>query len=1082
MKKLVLSLFLSLCVVISAIAQERTVTGTVTSKGDGLPIPGVSVKVKGNQSGSITDGNGKFTIKVQSATTVLEFTSIGFTTQSRPVGTANVVNVTLVEDETTLGEVVITGAYGTKQTPRAATNNLQTISGDKLNTVRSTNVNNALAGKVAGVQVRSQSAAALGRNTEVRLRGGNGFGTGNGALYVIDGTILPNADDLNLDDIEDISVLQGPAAAALLGSQGANGAIIITTKRGRASSGAGVTVNAGVTFENPYVLPNYQNSYAGGSVGSLTKYTWKSNDPVEWKALDGKYYHDYSDDSSWGPRMVGQEYIPWYAWYAGTPYSYKTTALVPQPDNARDYYNTGTAFNNSISYGTSNDRSNFKMTYNNQYTNGLIPESNLLKNTLQLVGSYDISKHFTVGANFNYVKQVLNGNIADGYSNLGSGAFNQWFHRNVDMNIMKELKDVTTPGVGGPLLNSWNHNNPTSYDPADPHGMFQSHYWYNMFSYADAETSLNQRDRLYGNISLTYKVNNDLKFTGTYRKQQNNFFTENKTYSILERSGGSTGVRNAYSTISSYSNRENYEFVGSYVKQIKDISISANVGSDIFVAKIKSLNANTNNGLSIPDLFVINNSVDAPTINNPDVSTILEREGYRAIFGTATLGYKNLIFLNGTLRNDWFSTLPTQNNDVLSKSIGASFVFSDLLPASVKGSWLSEAKLRASWGEVPQSLRPYNYPGAAYGVQPFKWNGNLLMSTPDQLVDETISGAVQASKEIGLDLKFFNRRLTTSVTLWDKSEVGVPRSVGINAASGLSSILTNIGRINAKGLEVQIGADPFRSPNFTWNISATYANLLNNKVVEISEKYGINSITAATITFGLPAMVHRTGEQWGTLYGTGMLRNADGVPILSATGYPQVDPAGPITYGTVTPKHTGGLQNSFTLFNMIDINANIDYSIGGKFSSLSNMWGSYSGLTARTATLNDKGMSIRDAVADGGGIRVDGVNATGEPVTYYLPAQTYFANFYNNKIWDPYVYDLTFVKLREVAIGYRIPVKKIGLQKFIQNASFSIIARNPLIIYAKTKDFDPSEVSGSAGENSQLPATRGVGFNLRIGF
>jgi hypothetical protein len=167
---------------------------------------------------------------------------------------------------------------------------------------------------------------------------------------------------------------------------------------------------------------------------------------------------------------------------------------------------------------------------------------------------------------------------------------------------------------------------------------------------------------------------------------------------------------------------------------------------------------------------------------------------------------------------------------------------------------------------------------------------------------------------------------------------------------------------------------------------------------------------------------------------------------------------------------------------MFDINANIDYSIGGKFSSLSNMWGSYSGLTARTATVNDKGMSIRDEIADGGGVRVDGVNAAGEAVTHYVSAQTYFANFYNRKIWDPYVYDLTFVKLREVAIGYRIPVKKLGLQNVVQNATFSLVARNPLIIFAKTKDFDPSEVSGSAGENSQLPGTRGLGFNLRVGF
>jgi len=1077
MKKLVLSLFILLAVSVVSFAQERTITGTVTSSEDGLPIPGVSVKVKEIAGSGVTTGSdGKFSIKVTAAGKTLVVSSIAFSTKEVAI-TGTSVSITLDPDTKGLNEVVVQGVYGTKSTQRTSTSNLQTISGDKLNTVRSTNINNALAGKVAGVQVRSQSAAALGRNTEVRLRGGNGFGTGNGVLYVVDGTVLPNADDINLDDIEDISVMQGPAASALLGAQGSNGAIIITTKKGRSGPGKGITVNLGATFEDAYVLPNYQNSYAGGNSANLMKYTWKATDPLEWKALDGKYYHDYSDDTSWGPRMVGQEYIPWYAWYGGTKYSYKTTTLDPQPNNARDYYNTGVNLNNTISYGTSNEKSNFKMTYGNQYVSGLIPESDLLKNTFQLVGNYDISKHFSVGANINYVKQVLNGNIEDGYSNLGTGAFNQWFHRNLDMGIMKELKDLTVPGAapGRDILASWNHFNPTAYDPANTFGFYGNHYWFNPYSYQDYNTNENQRDRLYGNVSLTYKVNNDLKFTATYRKQQNTTFSEGKTYDILQRSGQSIGAFNGYSTANTYSNIENYEGVGNYVKKIKDFSLALTAGVDIRRQRSNSNSANTNNGLSIPDLFTVNNSVNPPSIGNGR-----SKEGWNALFSHATVGYKNYIFLDATVRNDWFSTLPEDNNSVLSKSFGASFVFSDLLPANIKGSWLSEGKLRASWGEVPEQLAAYQYPGLAYGVNAQKLFGNLLMQYPDGIVDPTISGAVKIQKEIGVDFKFLNRRLTVSGTLWDKTESGLPRNVAINAYSGLSSVLTNVGKIKMKGLEVQVGGDPIRSTNFSWNISATYANLLDNEIVEISDKYGINTITAASITFGLPGMVHHKGQQWGQLYGSGMKVNADGVPILDASGLYQTQ-AG-VYYGSVNPKHTGGIQNNFTIFNMFDVSANIDWQIGGKFSSLSNMWGSYSGLTARTATVNDKGMSIRDAVADGGGVRVDGVSEAGQPVTFYVPAQTYFSNFYSRSIWTPYVYDLTFVKLREVSIGYRIPVKKLGLDKFVQSASFSLIARNPVLIYAKTKDFDPSEVSGSAGETAQLPGTRGLGFNLRIGF
>jgi len=239
-----------------------------------------------------------------------------------------------------LQEVVVTGGYGIKRAPKSSSALNQVVSGDKLNDIRQPNVNNALAGKVSGIQFQGQSAAALGRTGNIRLRGDGGFSTGNGILYVVDGTILPNSADLNMDDIEDISVLSGPAAAAILGSQGANGAIIITTKKAKLSGTKtmGIEVNAGFMASSVYILPNYQNDYGGGDLSNFVKYTWKPTDPAYWKPLDGKFYPNYSDDSSWGPRMAGQEYIPWYSWYPGTQYTGTTAKWVPQPDNARDFF------------------------------------------------------------------------------------------------------------------------------------------------------------------------------------------------------------------------------------------------------------------------------------------------------------------------------------------------------------------------------------------------------------------------------------------------------------------------------------------------------------------------------------------------------------------------------------------------------------------------------------------------------------------------------------------------------------------------------------------------------------------------
>jgi len=1076
-----------LCVT-QVFAQNRTVTGTVTAKEDGLPIPGATVKIKGSTAGTQTNAAGKFTLSVPSgASLVVSF--VGTVSQTIVVGNKTTIDVALAQSQAQLNEVVVS-AYGIKQSARSNSSAAQIVTSNELNTVREPDLNNALAGKVAGMQVRSQSAAALGRNTEVRLRGASGLGTGNGAIYVVNGTILPNASDINLDDIESITVLKGAAAAALFGSQGAYGAIVITTKKAKKNAGLGIEMNLGATFDQVYILPRYQNTYGGGNDPNLEQYVWKAGDPDAWKALSGKYYPDYSDDSSWGPKMVGQEYIPWYAWYPGSKYSYKTASFTPQPNNARDYFNTGVTLNNTIAFNKAGDDYNFRLGYGNQYVKGLIPDQDLRKNTLNLNYSYDLNKHFSISADLNYVNQKQHGAVQDAYANQTTGSFNSWFHRDLDMNIMKELKNVTSPDG---TLATWNHLDPGVYDPANPQHFYGANYWYNFFSYQDNIIDYNNRDRLYGNIALTYKLNNDFNIKATYRKQQFTGFSENIVAYPLEQSAVQTGVKSSYYTQNTYSNREDVEFLAAYNKKIKDFTIDANVGTDVFSWTWKDNSVQTNNGLTIPNLYTVNNSVDPPTLVNNRI-----HEESNTVYGTASFGWKDVLFLNGTIRNDWYSTLPPSQNSVTSKSIGGSFIFSEFLKS--QSSWLSYGKLRASWGQVPKALGfsnagygdpfgndpygAYRYPGSAYTVNANKFKGNLLMTSPDQYVDPTISGSTVTSKELGIDLRFLNDRLGISATYFDDSEKGFPATLSVNGASGFSSILTNFGLIKKNGLEFNLMVQPFRSTNFTWTLNATYSNLLEDKIVEISNKYGVTRVTSATNTqfSGVitPILVQQTGMEWGQLYGNGILKNSAGVPVLDANGFYQNNPN--VYYGSVLPKHTGGIQNTFTVFKDFSINVNIDYQFGGKTFSLSDMWGSYSGLTARTAVLNDKGNPIRDAVADGGGVHMTGVDATGKPVSTYVSAYDYFHNLVNNQTFDPYIEDLTFIKLREVGLAYRIPVKKLGISNYIKSASFQLQARDLWLIYAKTKDFDPSQISGVQGEQGQLPGTRGIGFNLKIGF
>jgi hypothetical protein len=305
--------------------------------------------------------------------------------------------------------------------------------------------------------------------------------------------------------------------------------------------------------------------------------------------------------------------------------------------------------------------------------------------------------------------------------------------------------------------------------------------------------------------------------------------------------------------------------------------------------------------------------------------------------------------------------------------------------------------------------------------------------------------------------------------------------VQINGASGFTSKLVNAGKITRNGLELQLNAKPLMMKDFSWDINAAFSKILRNRVDELAEGVDQINVSGGVNFSGIttPFVVHQVGQQWGMLIGGGKTYTEDGQVVLDEQGH--YVKSENVRFGSVLPEFTGGVQNSFSYKGFV-LNVNIDYQKGGKFFSLSDMWGSFSGLTARTAVLNDRGIPIRDEPSAGGGIHVVGVDANKNKVDMYVDAQDYFHSMVNNNVYDEFIYDLTFVKMREVSIGYRLPVEKWNLTKTIQNATFSLIARNPWLIYSKTRDFDPSEISSTYGENGQFPGTRSLGFNLKVGF
>lgn len=1072
-----LSLFtmLMLCGVL-AFAQTRVVSGKVTDS-DGNPVSFATIKIKGSSIGLSADANGAYSIKVKTGD-VLEISGASFKTTEVPVGTQTVVNVVLEKGTTAeLKEVVVTSAFGIKRAARSTASNVQNLSGDQVNTIRQTNVNNALAGKVAGAQVRSQSVAKLGAETTVRLRGENGLTSGSGALYVVDGTIMPSGADINPDDVEDYSILQGPAAAALFGPDGANGAIVITLKKAKkGAKGLGVEINTGVQFDRVYITPEYQNSYAGGASGDFIKYNYKTGDPAGWKALDGKYYHDYTDDASWGPRIAGQEYIPWYAWYAGSERSFKTAKLTPQPNSIRDFWETGVTKTNNVNFSKASDNINFRVSYTNLDIKGITPTEFLKRHTLNANTTVDLNSHLSLGANINYIAENRNTESDDGYSNQTTGSFGSWYHRNLDMGILKELKGLRSPEG---YLATWNHGNPTSYDPSAPGKFYKAVYWYNFYTYFDNVKNDNRRDRLFGDVSLTYKFNNDLKAKFTYRKQQLTSANEVFYSSDLEFSGDQVSFnpyqgnnKSAYGSLNSFSDRQNYEGLISYSKKIKDFAVNANAGFDILKTKFKRINANTMGGLNAPGLYALANSKDPISYGNT-------RQEFkrRGLFVRADIGFRNFLFAEGTYRRDYTSTEPA-GNYIDSKSGGMSFVFSDLTKTAIP--FISYGKIRGSIGQSLNTLDIFQL-NSTYTINVLQWSGNFLTTVPNNLVDPNLRGATNVEKEIGLEMRFLKNRFGFNVTYWDRTNKDFPYDVSVPPQTGSTVISRNAGEIAKKGWDVTAFVKPVQSKNLDWEITAAWGYITKNEVVSIFPgitRFNVNR-DGAFATSSSAYTVNEVGQPWGQMFGGGIKR-VNGQPQLTSGGLFIREPD--TKFGSVLPQYTGGVQNTFNLFKNFTVNVNIDYSYGGKFFSLSDFWGTFSGLTARTAGLNDKGNPLRDPIADGGGVHVFGVDATGKAVDYYVDAQTYYHQFRNNNISENSVYDLTFVKMRELSVGYKLPVDKLGIGKYVKNAVFSVVSRNPWLIYTKAKGFDPSEISNIYGEDGQLPGTRSIGVNLKLGF
>ena len=1050
-------------------AQSRTISGVVTDA-SGKSVPFASVTVKGTKNGVTADADGRFSIKGVSSGATLSITSAGFVDKDVSVGTSDNLSIS-VASSGAMTEVVVTSAFGIKKAQRTTPYSSQVIKSEQLNITSNTNIVEALAGKIAGVQSRSQSNAKLNSEDFLRIRGGLSL-SDLGPIFVVDGTVV-NSFDINPDDVEDVTILKGANATALFGDRAAAGAIVINSKKRGSKQGIGAEITQSVMSDAVYITPSYQNLYAGGASADLMKYTWRSGQPVEWKALDGKYFHDYTDDASWGPRMSGQEYIPWYAWFPGHKYSLKTAPLVAQPNNARDFFNKGLTTTTNASFTKSGPGSNIRVSYTNQNITGIIPSSSSIRHTLFTTASFDLNDHFSTGVNSTYTSQRIRGEFDDGYANNSSGSFTQWFHRNLDMGIMKELQDYKAPNG---TLASWNlYTNP---DGATGYGDVIGNYWYNFYAYFKNQNNLQSRDRLYGDFFLQYRMNKNFNVKATIRKNQITTYYENITTSMLQKSAGQSGYLARYATGETYYKEYNYEALANYNNSFMSnrLSLNINAGANVLDIESKSAAIGTSNGLNVPDYYAINNSVAQPSVSNGR-----SQSKVNSLFFNGDLEWNNYASITFAVRNDWYSANPIDNVDLLSPSVGASFVFSEFTKSNLP--WLNFGKVFGSWGKKPRPLSTYQN-NFGYSTGAVLWNGNFLMGTPNGAVSPDLVGSTVSSYEAGIDLRFLKGRLGVNILYYNDDNIGEPLNVAVSGVSGFTSVAQNAVHIQREGLELQVNASPVKGKNLNWDISTTFGYSIKNPVVDI---FGVPTgrVLLAGGSFGtrFARAFQEKGKDWGQLIGGGIKRNAEGKMVINpASGAYVVD--ADKHWGSVLPKYTGGFINTLNYKNLM-LTVSFDYQIGGKFFSLSEMWGNFSGLLDETAAINDKGKNIRDAVANGGGVHVVGVSSVDEKtvVDKYVEAQDYFHQFYYGTIAEPFIHDLTFLKVREASLSYRIPVKNLGkIGKNLQGATFSVTARNPWIIYRESKNFDPSEISGVQGEDGQLPSVRSIGASLKLSF
>ncbi len=1087
MKKFYLVLVIALFP-IAIMAQEIRVTGTVTDAADGTPLPGAYVRVKGTNTGTASDANGFYQLTVPSTSTLV-FSSIGYVEQEIPVNNQSVINVTMSADVVQMTEVVVT-ALGISREKKSLGYATQEVTGEQVSAVKTDNFINSLSGKVSGVQIRRTTN--FGGSTNIVVRGNKSLTGNNQTLFVVDGVPISNditntdaqsqartgydfgnaASDINPEDIESINILKGAAATALYGSRAANGVVMITTKKGATKQGVGVSINSSFTIGSvdKSTFPAYQKQYGGGygpfysGPGSFWYLRDINGDGVQeqWVVT--------SEDASYGAPFDPNLLV--YQWDAVDPESpnYLTaTPWVAAKNGPITFFEKPKTYVNSVAIEGAGEKGAYRLSYTNFFQDGLLPNSELTRHNVLLNGSWNVNSKLTASASANYIKTDALGRNSTGYSDNIMGMFRQWFQTNVDIQDQKDAYFRTRRNI------TWNYADPASAVPI---------YWDNPYwtRYENYETDA--RDRYVGYLSLTYKVLPWLELFGRASADVYNALEEERRAvgsvpaefgigtSGIDGSIGRSDQGSGYMRRDITSGEYNFDLLVNINKDLTEfLNLKATLGTNINRSNYNRIITATNGGLSIPEIYSLQNSVNAL----PYPKELASKVGVDGIFGSLSLGFRNTLFFDATLRRDRSSTLPEEHSIYYYPSFSASLLFSELIDAT----WLTFGKIRLNYAEVGN--------GAGFDQIVDRYNVLIPLNSPMSSVantkrNEDLRPELTKSVEGGFELFMFERRLGLDLALYHTNTVNQILPLTMTTATGRSAKIINAGEIENKGIELTLSGTPVRTSNLTWNIAVTWTKN-KNEVKELLE--GVDNLQLGSFQGGITINA-RVGEPYGVIFGSDYTYHENGQRLIdAANGQYLKTSTSDNVIGDVNPDWNSGILNSIT-FRNLSLSFLIDIQKGGDIFSLDLYYGLATGLYEETAFINDLGNPVRLPVAEGGGMINKGVNEDGSPNQTRINTNRYGAFGYARGLPDrAFVYDAGYVKLREVTLTYTLPSRILG-NSFIKGASVGFIGSNLWIIDKNLPHADPESGLGAGNlqgySTGSLPSTRDFGFNVKLNF